>query len=648
MTDVKSILSQIYVDAVKARMRFFSNWYERRKYYAHEYLPDEVSFLATRGVPLDAIENSIQQSKESALSPAQLLILDGVITERQYFVALADHLQLSFADHNPSGRLYSGPELEGTELGEASRIVLSRDIGPLPHVFIAPPFSQIANIRRLIEKSPELKQRVKVTTPSSNRAALIENSSGSLLRRSIRNLAERFPTLSADVVATPQQQLFVVSVLLITFVFLFHVPFWSLFALHLLFSVFYLGCVLLRLAAAVGMRPSSQPDLNLEYVDDSSLPTYSVLVALYGEANQAEELVKSLNALDWPRHRLEIKLICESDDAETIAALERAVPGPPFEIVRVPAASPRTKPKALNYALPLCTGDLLVLYDAEDRPHKLQLKEAWSAFATSDSSLACVQAPLIIDNPKESWFSKQFTLEYCGLFDGLLPVLARWRALLPLGGTSNHFRTRALRKVGAWDPYNVTEDADLGIRLARMGYSCGTIRLPTYEEAPITFAVWIKQRSRWFKGWLQTWLVHLRNPAQLFRDLGLRNYLIFHFLISGMIFSAISHIFFLVSLSIITYMLLTTDGQNVWLTGLFAIDFINIVLGYMAFGILAWRALPVRKLSHLRTHLIGIPAYWLLISLGAWRALWQLLRDPFTWEKTPHGASKRRRHHSAQ
>ena len=206
-----------------------------------------------------------------------------------------------------------------------------------------------------------------------------------------------------------------------------------------------------------------------------NLPVYTVLVPLYREERLVTQLVAALGRLQWPASRLDIKLIVEEDDLPTRRAVERAVSGAPFEVVVVPAAAPRTKPKALAYALPFARGHFVTIYDAEDRPHPGQLREAYAVFRRSDPGLACLQAPIVIDDPGKSRIARLFAAEYSALFDGLLPALVALRLPLPLGGTSNHFRREALENVCGWDPYNVTEDADLGIRLARFGYRTGIL-----------------------------------------------------------------------------------------------------------------------------------------------------------------------------
>jgi cellulose synthase/poly-beta-1,6-N-acetylglucosamine synthase-like glycosyltransferase len=231
-------------------------------------------------------------------------------------------------------------------------------------------------------------------------------------------------------------------------------------------------------------------------------PVYSVLVALYKEVDVVPDLLVGLTQLRWPASKLEIKLVCEEDDPETIRAIKAHPLGSRVEVIVVPDTLPRTKPKALSYALPLTSGEFVVLYDAEDRPHPMQLLEAWHRFRDAGPDLACLQAPLQISNRGAGVIANMFGVEYAALFRRLLPWLAENRLMFPLGGTSNHFRRSALDEVGGWDPYNVTEDADLGLRLARFGYRADTISCPTLEDAPEDFRSWRLQRMRWFKGWM--------------------------------------------------------------------------------------------------------------------------------------------------
>ena len=412
------------------------------------------------------------------------------------------------------------------------------------------------------------------------------------------------------------------------------VPYLAL-GIVILLSVFYTSHILLRslILADVDVGAGNE-DLPIAMNEDK-LPVYSVCVALYKEAEQIPDLAWHLMQLQWPKNKLDIKLVCEDNDRKTIDAVIECDLPDYFDLVIVPDALPKTKPKALNYALPLCKGEFLVLYDAEDRPSAGQLQEAFVKFSSEDTRLACVQAPLHIHNFNHSWLTRLFHIEYLTLFHGILPVLAKWRIPMPLGGTSNHFRTETLKRVGAWDPYNVTEDADLGIRLFREGYRCCTINLPTYEEAPPKFDAWLKQRTRWIKGWMQTILVHSRQPLRLMQEIGLRNTLSFHVLLTALVVSALIHPFFLF-LMIFKVLFGVVNQQITSDTIIFLISVFNLVAGYLTYGLLALIILKSLGKNDLKPFLLGIPIYWLLISIGAWRALVQLYFRPHYWEKTPH------------
>ncbi len=344
----------------------------------------------------------------------------------------------------------------------------------------------------------------------------------------------------------------------------------------LMLVALFVPVIALRLAAAYWLiRGGTRAEDSVRpRVPDAELPVYSVLVPLYREAHMLPQIVHALTHLDWPAAKLDIKLILEAVDLETIAAARALhLPGN-VEIVVVPELHPRTKPKALNYALPLARGEYLVIYDAEDRPDRDQLRRAFAAFRRGPPNLACVQGALNIYNASDNWLTRQFALEYCALFDALLPALNKLRLPIPLGGTSNHFRMAALKWLMAWDPFNVTEDADLGMRLARSGYRCAMLPSTTYEEAPRHLMSWLRQRTRWLKGYLQTWLVHMRSPRRLWRELGPLGFLGFQTVVGGTILSALVHpwIYVLAGIDLAQGSLLarpeTLLGWPFWLTRL--------------------------------------------------------------------------------
>jgi cellulose synthase/poly-beta-1,6-N-acetylglucosamine synthase-like glycosyltransferase len=332
-------------------------------------------------------------------------------------------------------------------------------------------------------------------------------------------------------------------------------------------------------------------------------------------------LARALLSLDYPRDRLDIKLIVEADDDATVGACER-IAGGPFEIVRVPPSAPRTKPKAVNFALRFARGDYAVIYDAEDRPEPDQLRKAVAAFRRLPRRTACLQARLAFYNAEENWLTRLFEYDYRLWFAMLLPGLDRLSVPIPLGGTSNHFRKPVLSEIGAWDPFNVTEDADLGIRLSQRGYRVAMLDSTTFEEAPIRYDAWIRQRSRWMKGYMQTWLVHGRNTRSLIAHTGLRGFLAFQLFIGGAVVSAI--------VNPLLWIACAASGEKVAAgTG---------ALGSNALLTVLFVAASMRQ-GGFRLHALTVTLYWLLISIAGYRALWHLAVKPFDWEKTAHGVS---------
>ncbi|MFY9763356.1 MAG: glycosyltransferase family 2 protein [Xanthobacteraceae bacterium] len=331
-----------------------------------------------------------------------------------------------------------------------------------------------------------------------------------------------------------------------------------------------------------------------------------------------------------------MKFVLEADDPATHRALLDLNLGPPFEIIVAPAIGPRTKPKALNVALPFARGAYTVVYDAEDKPESDQLRRALQAFHKGGHRLACVQASLTIDNTADNWLAGMFTANYAGQFDVFLRGLAALSLPFPLGGSSNHFRTGVLRKAGGWDSYNVTEDADLGVRLYRLGYRAAAIPSTTYEEAPVRFLPWLKQRTRWYKGWMQTWFVHMRRPGRLFRELTPAGAIAFQIFFAANVLAALIHPLFMTGLGVTLYAL-PTPWANTVMENAAPIFVTSLLSGYASTIVLDLIGLGRRGLLGSAWVLVLTPLHWLLLSLAAWRALFQLIYDPQRWEKTEHG-----------
>jgi cellulose synthase/poly-beta-1,6-N-acetylglucosamine synthase-like glycosyltransferase len=416
---------------------------------------------------------------------------------------------------------------------------------------------------------------------------------------------------------------------------------WTLVILIAALTALYFASMWLRIRlyflALNGKGIAHISDQMARSLSDSALPTYSVLVPAFHEPEVCERLVDNLRRLDYPRHLLEILLLLEEDDVETIAAAHEAVgDANDVRIVLVPNRAPRTKPKALNYGLTLSTGSLVTIYDAEDRPDPLQLRKAAVALSSAPPEVVCVQAKLAFFNPHQNIITKWFTIEYNMWFGQLLPGLAQLDAPIPLGGTSNHFRREVLLHLHAWDPFNVTEDADLGIRMRRAGYRSAVIDSVTFEEANSDFINWIKQRSRWYKGYAQTLLVHLRHPVTIYRELGFRELSLMMLFVGGTPFLALLNPLFW-GLTALWWIAHPSIIRDIFPTGTYFAGLICWLAGNFFFVYTCMMAVKDDAYSKLRVAAILMPVYWIMMSLAAIKAGIQLLTAPTYWEKTAHG-----------
>lgn len=391
-------------------------------------------------------------------------------------------------------------------------------------------------------------------------------------------------------------------------------------------GVFFSMTILLRLAALATPAPCMAGCPGRAPPDDC-LPMATLIVAAYREDRVIPRLLRRLSELNYPRKRLEIILALEEEDEETADAARRCPSSVPVFILATPPGQPQTKPRALNYALRHARGEIVAVFDAEDQPHPEQLLSAVETFRASPPDVACLQAPLNWFNRKQTWITRQFALEYAAHFRVMLPLYASLRWPLPLGGTSNYFRTAALRQVGGWDAHNVTEDADLGYRLHRAGYRSGLIAPPTLEEAPLRIHPWFLQRTRWIKGYMQTLAVHTRSGHSAIRGTPIIPLLL---TIGASVLASLAHLPFL-TLTLAGAIMSPQNIAEHWPYYSFALS------GYLASAATAWLGMRRMGWRARWQDLATMPFYWPLQSFSALRALWQLLFNPYFWDKTEHG-----------
>jgi cellulose synthase/poly-beta-1,6-N-acetylglucosamine synthase-like glycosyltransferase len=464
----------------------------------------------------------------------------------------------------------------------------------------------------------------------------------SIMDESIYGLFYRHPAESAHKSFSRPQLIFLIALLCsLALWFYLHPHTFFIFALFLV-QIFYAVSILFKSILSVwGYKRTQQLTVGepFKLKDEYEMPVYTILVAAYKEAEVIGTLIKSLKKLDYPKDKLDIILLLEENDEATLRAAKRERPPVSWRFLVLPDSIPRTKPKALNYGLKFARGKYLAIYDAEDVPEPDQLKKAVAAFRKSPrSNYICFQARLNYFNKKENFLTKMFTLEYSAWFDCLLPGLFRARLPIPLGGTSNHFDVQKLKQIGAWDPFNVTEDADLGIRAATKGYKVGVIDSTTYEEANSKLGNWIRQRSRWVKGYMQTLLVHNRHPIKTIKAIGFWPWLSYGLLIGGtpatFLLNPIMWGLFVCSL------FLPILGHFPLPASLLYLATLNLFAGNALVILVAMIGVFPRKNYDLLPHALLSPVYWMLQSVGAFKGAWQLLTKPSYWEKTMHGITR--------
>ncbi|HEX9857877.1 MAG TPA: glycosyltransferase, partial [Paracoccaceae bacterium] len=408
-------------------------------------------------------------------------------------------------------------------------------------------------------------------------------------------------------------------------------------ALAFAFTIWAVGTLflatVLKIAAALAALRRAPPEAPAPII--ARLPVVSVMVPLYRESDIAPRLIRRLGKLDYPQELLDILLVVEEDDTVTRAALLAADLPPWMRVVVVPDGRLKTKPRALNYALDACRGVIIGIYDAEDAPDPDQIRRVVDRFHRRGPDVACLQGVLDFYNPQTNWLSRCFTMEYATWFRIILPGLERLGFAIPLGGTTLFFRRAALEELGGWDAHNVTEDADLGMRLARHGYRTELIDTTTREEANCRTLPWIRQRSRWLKGYMMTYAVHMRDPALLWRQLGAWKFFGFQvfFLttLSQFLLAPVLWTFWLVPLGLPHPV---SDALppvlQLGLTGIFL--FTEAVLLVVTFVAL--------RLTPNRINPIWAPTlhfYFPLGALASYKAAWELITRPFYWDKTSHG-----------
>lgn len=592
-------------------------------------LPDDVRFLAVRGVPVHTLLRAARQGRLEGVCAAKALLAHGMVEPDRVYRALAATIGAPFLARPRLSRDVRFPESLRSglaPLAEGGTVVAA----PHPETFA-----------RLV--GGRAATGVSVTTPDALREAVFTARAREIAKEAADGLSLRRPDLSFRG-GFGRAQIIALVGFAAAFLALIVLAPHTLDLVACAAGLCFIAIATLRLATCFEPVATNVP-LPPPRMADADLPVYTIVVPLYREANVVGALCRALTSLDYPLSKLDVKLVVEEDDPVTRAAIVAlALPGA-FQIVVAPAGAPRTKPRALNVALPLARGSLVVVYDAEDRPDPDQLRLAVAAFAREGSAVACLQARLSIHN-RDAWLPRMFAIEYAALFDVVNPALTRYGLPIPLGGTSNHFRTRTLQAIHGWDAHNVTEDADLGIRLAALGLRTVDLPSTTREEAPVALGNWLRQRARWTKGFLQVCVVHTRAPRRTLARLGPGASLASLVLIGGTVASALAYPLFVgilvasglaaCGIPVPPFPLDTGNPRGLFVG---TVGLSTFLVGAAAIYAPAWVGLARRGWGEMWGTALWLPVYYGLVSLAAWRGLYELFTAPTHWHKTEHGAA---------
>ena len=597
-------------------------------------LPSHYGHLLESGIPTAMIRHALLRAQQTGTTADRILITEGYVSAADFYRSVARALSLRFS----LAALSVIPELHGNNAARAG-FVRVQHAGRRPEFLGAPEGLALERLVRTFDQKPHSSgPNLILTTPTHFNTRLRAAFGHDDAEQATYLLARTAPNFSVK--AAPIRPVLIGAGCLLaiftglcaTYPMVLH---GSVAALAI--GLFLPAMVLKGVAILTGC---SKAELMPALLPDQNLPIYTLLVPLFHEAASVPQLVSALQALDYPRAKLDIKFLLEEDDPETIAAVQAHADDAIIDIIICPNGLPRTKPRALNIGMHYARGSLIVVYDAEDVPAPDQLRLAAAHFAASGPKLGCLQGRLAIDNTDDTWLTRLFTLEYAGLFDVILPGMAALGLPVPLGGTSNHFRRSTLQAVFGWDPWNVTEDADLGLRLARLGYVVRDLASTTLEEATASPAAWLNQRTRWMKGWMQTALVHCRDIRRLRHEMGLMRAIFFWILtMTAVISPLIDPVFSAVTVMNIAHFSRANFASPFTiaacaLTGLVPLVGASLRLTAMVLG-------AKRRQVALRFSDFPLTAcYSFLITIAAWRAVWELATSPFEWRKTQHGAAK--------
>lgn len=625
----------------------------------HEITKDElVLLIKADGIDYPQLMSDPEITGSNLLS---YLYKYKIYPSSDFYVTLADRLGLEYIEDNDLiARENIGTLLPITVAQEGQIILLNNN----------PTFIRVATSNPLNESffsglSTLFKKRVEMVVASSRAIDTLSDSSFKKPHgySALMELVDRQPDESAYRILVPWQKGAIILFFAIMALLILYNPYFGLFFIFTVINITYFLMNPVKFYISIhGLTGTKQvihiTDKDIKAIRDEDLPIYTLLVPLYHEQEMLPHILSNIAKMDYPRDKLDVKILMEEEDDETLGKarklglfgnIEEVISPMTLEEYRkflsifhpvvVPNAELKTKPRACNYGLKRARGEFVVIYDAEDLPDRDQLKKVYLTFQRLGKEYACVQCMLNFYNSRKNALTRWFSIEYSYYYDYYIQGLDKIDAPIPLGGTSNHFRMRTLRELGAWDPFNVTEDADLGMRIARKKYKTAVLNSHTYEEAVTSVRSWIKQRSRWVKGFVITWFVTMRHPVQVYKDIGLKNFLIFQTGFGGNFYLPLMNLFLWI-VFIPTFIIPTYFSKWFDFWPFAAIAVFNLVFGNLFFLSMMFLGTWKEKQKDLLIYAFFSPIYWILMTIGAWKGFLQLIfGQAYKWEKTTHGTS---------
>ncbi len=358
-------------------------------------------------------------------------------------------------------------------------------------------------------------------------------------------------------------------------------------------------------------------------------PLVTILVPLKQENEVIHQTFSAISNLNYPSSSIQGIIIVESTDTLTKKSIETSIIPDGFEVMEIPTLPPFTKGRAIQRALLVAKGKYITIYDAESRPEPNQVIKAVEILE-KEKGKTCLQSIIRIENAKENEITSFFASEFWDWYDKRMVNLHKRGIPFGLGGNSFFLATETLKEVGGWDPFNVTEDAELTVRLIKNNVDIKLMNSITHEACPSTMKNWIKQRTRWSKGLLTTSIIHLISGKFGFKGFTFKQW--YHFWLRMYVGNLIPFFFAFI---FILFLFQSFSYENFVLVNIvLAINLVPSLIVSMWADKKNFNTMGIKIRIH---NLFAVTLiYWGMYLWAGFRANYEFLFSPLKWHKTDH------------